>query len=658
LIIFTLSLTVLLGLAGLAIDVMRAYDLYARELRAAEAGALAAVLDMPAYYTSTNPVDGMTAIQRALVEVQRNGFGAGDTPNAACDGANTSSDVMICTDSAVDGTALEVTLSQPISVFLLSAVGVQSFNVTATAGADYLYPYILGANPTTPANSNVWGDGNNTNNPKNYLASINGPGEFKESGDPFVYCEDGSSQGPPADGNLSTATTDLKNTVTGSDAGFLTNHVPYGTGSLCGTSQPDQQPRGFTGEATKNSVTHPGAYNFAIQVTSVHATIWIYNAPYSPADPKANCNGLQEPDEYFNDTACQNFYTQYGPTAAMGQLAPLTYNGHFDDPRFAFDMTYSMYKVPSIYSRVTDVLLPSGSQTFHPVDTMSADLSAHGCSGGYNLSQISTYSTGQLLAGGVLGGPIPFGVGCVTPSAQGTGVWTKLSADLDTVGLYRLAVEATPYVPTADPNPTCADGYMCGWGRHTYAIAVCSNGNAPASGNCASGGVISPWNNMDVYLNFPNAVYDLSVPIAYIPAAYKGRTITVSFFNPGDSHAHGSNSYFLLVTPDPCITVSYPTPTGGNNWVRQAIYPGTINPTVTGNCTQQTNGVYTAQSQGGQNPSDDIYNGMWVPMTFTLPTSYQGGEFYLDEHMDTGKHFEEMAVSAAINGGSPEHLIF
>jgi hypothetical protein len=453
--------------------------------------------------------------------------------------------------------------------------------------------------------------------------------------------------GPPADGNLITATTDLQDTATGSDAGFVTNHLPFTSGqSQCGSAQSDQQPAGFTGEATKGT-THPGAYNFAVQVSSANASIWIYNAPYSPTDPAQSCNGSQQLDTYFQDDSCSTFYNQYGP---------LTFDGsHFDDPRFAFDTTYSVYRVPSTYSRITDQLLTGSPQTFHPMDEVSADLSAHGCSGAYDMTQVSTYSAN------LLGKIISFGQGCVsTPSSNGAYTWTKLNADIDKVGLYRLAVEATPFVPTADPNPTCADGFMCGWGRHSYAIAVCSNGNAPAGGNCQSGGIISAWNNMNLYLNFPSAKKNIYIPIAYIPSSYAGRTVTISMFNPGDSHGHGDNAYYLLVPPDPCITVSYPTPTGGNNWVRQATYGGTVSPVLApnGSCTQQTNGVFAAQRNGGNNPSDDLYNGVWVPMTFTLPTSFTGGQFWLDEYSDQGKNFEDMAVSAAINGGSPEHLIF
>src|SRR5262249_17529452 len=69
LIIFALALTVLLGLAGLAVDATRAYDLYARMQRAAEAGALAGDLYMPTFYSTPRSVaDPNSAISRASQE--------------------------------------------------------------------------------------------------------------------------------------------------------------------------------------------------------------------------------------------------------------------------------------------------------------------------------------------------------------------------------------------------------------------------------------------------------------------------------------------------------------------------------------------------------------------------------------------------------------
>src|SRR5260221_3023157 len=70
LVIFALSLTVLIGFAGLAIDVLRTYDLYAHEERAAEAGALAGVIYMPNFYSAkATGIDNNSAITRALIEV-------------------------------------------------------------------------------------------------------------------------------------------------------------------------------------------------------------------------------------------------------------------------------------------------------------------------------------------------------------------------------------------------------------------------------------------------------------------------------------------------------------------------------------------------------------------------------------------------------------
>src|SRR6516162_3963610 len=135
LVIFALSVFVLIGLAGLAVDVLRAYDLYAHEQRAAEAGALAGVIYMPNFYNQqATTIDNNSAISRALQEVQKNGFGTALTTGAMptdCNTADTSAEVTVCKDPAASGTALQVTVTEPIDVFLLAVVGVQSFSVSA-----------------------------------------------------------------------------------------------------------------------------------------------------------------------------------------------------------------------------------------------------------------------------------------------------------------------------------------------------------------------------------------------------------------------------------------------------------------------------------------------------------------------------------------------
>jgi len=110
--------------------------------------------------------------------------------------------------------------------------------------------------------------------------------------------------------------------------------------------------------------------------------------------------------------------------------------------------------------------------------------------------------------------------------------------------------------------------------------------------------------------------------------------------------------------------VTYPTPTitAGvtNNWVRTTPYPGTIlNAPSPGACPLSTTSIFAAQRNGGQQPSDDIYNGLWVgPVPIKLPSTFAGGQFYLDEFSAQGKNFNEFAVTITLAGGSPVHLIF
>ncbi|HEV2235734.1 MAG TPA: hypothetical protein VGR57_03650, partial [Ktedonobacterales bacterium] len=62
----------------------------------------------------------------------------------------------------------------------------------------------------------------------------------------------------------------------------------------------------------------------------------------------------------------------------------------------------------------------------------------------------------------------------------------------------------------------------------------------------------------------------------------------------------------------------------------------------------------------GNVTSDDIYNGLWIPITFDLPPNFAGGQFWLNEFSQKGKNFDQMAVTAQLAGGqgSPVHLIF
>ena len=340
LIIFALSFTVLLGLAGLTIDVARAYDLYARMQRAAEAGALAGVLYMPSYYSTPRPNDIDSAVSRASKEVVKNGFGS-VLANDVSDCSNPTAVLQIC---QVTGRSddLQVIVTQTFDLVLLSGLGLQPVTLSASAQAEYLPPAQIGAR------LNYFGDQvecyDSTTNPdptqthscsvgssgalQSFVGVFNGPDELKENGDPYVYCEEGPSYTQP-DGSANAYTAyngDVTNHPQWTDG--ITNHCGQPTGIEPGN--PDQQPQGFTGEVTK-STNHPGGYNYLVNVPQGigNATLWVYNPSFIPWSTNAIF-------DHFNSGSSNYFI---GPNGT-GITAT---NGYYDAPPFYYYITYSLY---------------------------------------------------------------------------------------------------------------------------------------------------------------------------------------------------------------------------------------------------------------------------------------------------------------------------
>jgi hypothetical protein len=183
-------------------------------------------------------------------------------------------------------------------------------------------------------------------------------------------------------------------------------------------------------------------------------------------------------------------------------------------------------------------------------------------------------------------------------------------------GTYRLAVEVTGYT-----NP------LLGWGGHQYGVKVCSPGSA-APVNCSSAGtLISGWNNADLAVNTSaNAFVDL----ANVPVQFAGRSIIVGLFDLGDS---SYNVYVRLVPPPGSgVTVTYPT----------GIRTGTDS---TGNTAILTS-----------NNGDEVYNGLWINVQVSLPSTYPGGWWQLYYSTSGGPPHDRFAVQFSLVG-SPVHLV-
>jgi hypothetical protein len=713
LIIFALSITVLLGLAGLVVDVARAYDLYARMQRAAEAGALAGVLYMPLYYNAARtPGDGLSAVARATTEIYKDGFGTGVSAIPAgnpCPTPVTSAEIAICQITTAQSD-LEVTITEHLDVTLLGELGVTPITLSVHAQAEYLPPVQIGSREnyfgdqvecspdgtttTTTSACSLYDGGKN--HLQYFLATMNGPADLKESGDPYVYCEEGPSYLTQAYPNQPTPGED-PTTAPNTYNGKVTNH-PQQTGvtngltgihNYCGKpnpgvtqGNPDYQPAGYDGPATAGTA-HEGGYNYAINVSSAisGASLWIFNPYYMPQDSSGSVDHFQD-----SGTGAPNYYQDPYTEQGIGN----NFDGsHHDAPLFFFNTTFTLYKVTNLYDRTSDVQV--WSQTYQPLDDTSADLTAHHCPAGtiydpywegaqtpntyYQASQIPNPG-----GSGALGG-------CDTPPAceqpqfdafantmaLNWSLWCQAPYTL-TQGVYRLVVEVTGLpAHTSAYTSTLQDGY----GQHAYALKLC-NGAPVTPINCDNGAggtgqftntnlTIYGWNNVDITAQqtLGNAAPNPNNPqnscvsnandkyacidLGCIPSTYAGRTVTAQLFDPGD----GGGNLYLGVVP----------PSAGINDV--TISPPSYVTSLSGP-TYDGDKVVQAHNNGGYTP----FNGLWLNFTIKLASTYSGscpssgvsggtypGWFQLVYMSDNGGNpGDKLAIQFTLVG-SPVHLV-
>ena len=386
LIIFALSLTVLLGLAGLAVDATRAYDLYARMQRAAEAGAMAGDLYMPANYNTPRTVsDPNSAISRASQEVVKNGFGTVLSNNLpltyfGCPNSPSTFEVAVCPVTGFPSD-LRVTITEQLNVVLLGALGVQPITLQASGQAEYLSPIQIAARANYFGDQAECSSGNaqNTNTGycdpsvsgnhlNNFFATMDGPAELKEAGDPMVYCEEGHSK------IASAADLDQLPPQPAAYNGFPTNHAQWQpTGPIttrCGApvaggnpGNPDKQPTGYKGPATVNTA-HPGGYNYELSVApGLTPSLFIYNPNYVPQPDCVPLNPCARPLDHFLDqqaappapVSAPGYYQ--GPSReGIGGILGGSFDGvHYDAPLFYYTTTVSLYTVGSQYGRTGDM---------------------------------------------------------------------------------------------------------------------------------------------------------------------------------------------------------------------------------------------------------------------------------------------------------------
>lgn len=672
LIIFALSFTVLLGLAGLTIDVARAYDLYARMQRAAEAGALAGVLYMPSYYSTPRPNDTDSAVSRASKEVVKDGFGS-VLANDVSDCSNPAAVLQIC-QVAGRSDDLQVIVTQTFDLVLLSGLGLQPVTLSASASAEYLPPAQIGAR------LNYFGDQvecyDSTTNPdptqthscgvgsgsalQSFLGTFNGPGELKEQGDPYVYCEEGPAYTQPdTTAGYTAYNGDFTNHPQWPDS--ITNHCGQPSGIEPGN--PDQQPQGFNGEITKNT-NYPSGFNYLLNIPQGigNGTIWVFNPTFIPSNSSSF--------DHLNVGSTNYFEGPNGNGIA-------NFDGFSDAPPFFYNISYSLYSVVSPYDRTTDTLV-TAPVTYPPYDDEPGDLSEHGCTAGqvydpywHGGSTHNSYNTpftagdGQgcfNLTTGTPGTASPDETNAPAPCWQ---AWCQLYLSLP-AGTYRLAIEATGLT---SHTSTYDSGLTSGYGPHMYALKLCPDSattpigcSDEATGN-TPGLQLAAWNNMDVSFtsglttNAPNpadpsttCTTQASPTTAYtcldlvcLPTSYAGRTLSLQIYDPGD----GSGDIYVGVAEAGVgsADVTYPGLTSG--------YIATID------------GDTVVHARFTSPHSYNAFNGVWLTAAVTLPASYTGdcsggtggtGWWQMIYASANGTPTDLVAMKLSLTG-SPVHLL-
>jgi Putative Flp pilus-assembly TadE/G-like len=679
LIIFALTFTVLIGFMGLAIDSIRVYDLYARMQRAAEAGALAGVIYMPNNYSvdlPSSPTDN--AVCRAQKLVFKNSFGAtpctdaSDMPAIPCPTPPSSVEVAVCPVKN-EPFQLQVYVTEPIDVLFLGALNVGPVTITASAIAAYLPPVNIASDPTGTGSNGSWGTFGECNGAssactgtgsvRNWAGNINGPGELKEQGDPLVTCAEGP--GTPSNIDQDASILPLQNMTY---VGMPTNHPQYGitAATVGGCGNTDTQ-GAFTGpiyyDPGSNSYgqTHVGyAYFVDIPKGANPQDLWVWNAPFSPSQPKS-CNGRsggQSATSYdiFFQYNCSGSsgtsYTNYtgAPTCTLNPYS-------CQDPNLYFSVTYSIY----LLTGPTDI-----TGTLQAAFTAWPYAGQGSCGKGQYEALPATagpYSETTLTG---LSTSIPT---CITspcvanwcPVANQLGdnvgtLWSgfKLTSTGSADQFYRVSVVASDY-----GTPT---NFHYGYGAHAYSMKLCPDGTTQAGvQTCTPGGSIGGWNLSDAVFLFPGnggggKPQTTEYPLGVIDKSFAGRTLDVQLYDPGDlsgnNGAPKGATYYAVAPPtgaaDPCTaTTTQLTAAGYSN--ANFVFPS-------GERTATLNNLPALEPALN---GDLLYNGLWVDEQISVPSTYQfsNATWTLCAQAPQTTDADVLGIGVFALGQSPVHLI-
>lgn len=631
-VVFALISLVLFAIAGLAIDAGISYFSSDQVQRAANAAALAGVAYLPGQYPQ--------AVNAALVESARNGFsdaGAVDTTTGATSCSSAATPCVVVTQPASN--ELTVTISVSVPTTFLSLLGFGAHPVTRSATAEYLPPIALGQ----PGAQQGASDSQLGTSGNYYFERTEGWGTPRSQGDPFTPSpnQGGGGCGPSGGACSATSAPDVHlispESGSQSESGSATSAQPGG------------------------SINYTGGSSFLIDVP-----------PGESVDPQI-FNPSFVPDSCGNGVTTTYCYHESDGTFSAGTASAYA------------TMEYSIYTVPSLSQPGAGTLV--SQEVFDPIDDTGQ------CSGFCYIAPSGHFST--LTAGGgnctpnvyhqwisaldyspdtcdapIFQSTVPYGSGALTDPSTTTDAYYRLEVDT-------LQWNGTPVCTTAaqctsaESTPTATSSYP--EAHKGYAVRLAVPGSSTVcsgSTSSCSASTVSALGDMVVFTPVinPSSTRPLSfgIPLFQLAPEYAGATVDVDIFDPGD--VGGGPAYMAIQQPDGSLAsaagitdVGNTLGSGGTTTVLPAS-PWPVNGASCSACFQ------TANSSGNA-----IYNGQWVQLQVSVPTTLNTGAgsscaglsqaqcwskyWTLEYEVSPNVHSDDTFAVAVSYAGSPDRLL-
>jgi hypothetical protein len=606
--VFALVAVFLFAAVGLAVDAGLSYLTDNAAERAAAAGALAGVPYMPNGW-------GGTADTAAKAAAARNGFADGGTRNAHPIGVTLTRYPAGCGGVGVpcDSNKLTVTVTGWAQTTFLRMLGFGDHQLTVSATAFYLPPISLGQ-PGSQLGSteDALGSANNY-----YFMRHEGYGNDRQEGDAFTP--------DPVKQNF-----DGSN---GCDVGMTT--AAYGNASdahpLSANAGTEVADTVMTGGGYR-LLPKRGGYNYSITVPSTvsQAAIRVYNPAFSP-------DGGYNPFPNASQSTNYNMHEQDGSFSGNGSTSQYS------------ALEYTIFKVVDVFDHTQDAPV---SQII--VDPINADPNNGTFVDVNNGRSIPSSIVNAIYHGWMDVGSPPNTSWSSGGKAYSLVSWQKsLASPWLAPGSYRLRVDMLDHKGLRPAEDSGA--LPCSRAHKGYAVQL----SVPASGGgyavCSDTAcVLSAINEMAFYTPIVSSGGSFTLPVFKLPKDYRGKTVNLFLFDPGD--VSGSNT-ISLINPDTGAVLTADTGSTVNVFdlgVSRNVQPTSSMLVSSSLQTDTTKAAVKTVDSNGVN----VFNSHWLLFELPIPANYVGGggNYWTLKYTVNGQAGDTMTVAVSY-GGAAVHLI-